>query len=552
LFLTVIVVALTVCAYAITVNYPVYVACLVITLTQVYSLSGVDLHTTLLYRLAENGIGALTAAVISAIVLPISTYSVIRTGLDGYLQALKTFAADLTVHLTDPNAAIRIRSNARAVDHALFQLRGAVSHLLPPISVIGNGRASDRYRRAKTLTDILATATEDVHSLAYQGQPATTHPDATDLVVRESIKAVTQSISDAQRRHDGTPARGATPTADQPVETNIDTDPRVQNTVTLLRSLATQISLVTLDLQHATGGEYAAPAGTGRTPRSHAAPRRGHRRSTEPRDAIYTRSSALIDQAERRIEEYSSTVGPTQFAVRDLNLSAGTKAWTADVPRLSRTDYGTAPASAGSAGGMWIRGRVRGPDGAGIPAAVTLIDPRGLQAARGEAGPDGAYWLDAPAPGAYVLLTSAASHQPTVSTVIVPEQDNCGTVVNVRLAATGRRLTGTVTAAATSSGSTRPVPGARITLLDTAGRVVAAADTDQAGRYAIGGLPDGEYTVVASGYPSVASTLRVARGAGTIRHDIELNHARADVHPKYDARGGPEGPRDDRGIRRDG
>jgi hypothetical protein len=33
-------------------------------------------------------------------------------------------------------------------------------------------------------------------------------------------------------------------------------------------------------------------------------------------------------------------------------------------------------------------------------------------------------------------------------------------------------------------------PGARVTLLDTAGKAVAAADTDEAGRYAIEGLAD--------------------------------------------------------------
>jgi hypothetical protein len=40
-----------------------------------------------------------------------------------------------------------------------------------------------------------------------------------------------------------------------------------------------------------------------------------------PRDAIYTRSSALFDQAERHLEERSGIAGPQQFAVRDLSLS---------------------------------------------------------------------------------------------------------------------------------------------------------------------------------------------------------------------------------------
>jgi hypothetical protein len=157
------------------------------------------------------------------------------------------------------------------------------------------------------------------------------------------------------------------------------------------------------------------------------------------------------------------------------------------------------------------------------------------------AGPDGAYWLDAPAPGAYVLLTSAGSHQPAASTVIVPQRANgSGTVVNVLLGSAGR-LTGTVTAAAGTSGGTHPVPGARVTLLDTAGKVVAVADTDEAGRYAIEGLADGEYTAVATGYPPAASTLHITGGEGTVRHDVELKHTRADVQPKH-ARAGAEPP----------
>jgi uncharacterized surface anchored protein len=68
------------------------------------------------------------------------------------------------------------------------------------------------------------------------------------------------------------------------------------------------------------------------------------------------------------------------------------------------------------------------------------------------------------------------------------------------------------------------VPGARITLLDATGAVVAAAGTDEAGRYAIEGLAGGEYTAVASGYPPAASTLHITGGEGTVRHDVELKH----------------------------
>jgi uncharacterized membrane protein YccC len=69
---------------------------------------------------------------------------------------------------------------------------------------------------------------------------------------------------------------------------------------------------------------------------------------TGPRDGVYTRSSALFDQAERRLEERSGIAGPQQFAVRDLKLIDGTMAQMAEVLGLSITDYDTVPAGSGS------------------------------------------------------------------------------------------------------------------------------------------------------------------------------------------------------------
>jgi uncharacterized membrane protein YgaE (UPF0421/DUF939 family) len=158
---------------------------------------------------------------------------------------------------------------------------------------------------------------------------------------------------------------------------------------------------------------------------------------TGPRDVTYTRSAALFDQAERRIEERSGTAGPAHLAIRDLKLIDGTMAQLAEALGLAITDYDTVPATPDDGDGTRIRGRVRGPGGAGVQAALTLIDSQGRQAARAVAGRDGAYWLDAPAAGAYVLLTSAQSHQPAAATVIVPPPAGGGsTVVNVLLAET--------------------------------------------------------------------------------------------------------------------
>jgi hypothetical protein len=69
-----------------------------------------------------------------------------------------------------------------------------------------------------------------------------------------------------------------------------------------------------------------------------------------PRDAIYTRSSALFDQAERHLEERSGIAGPQLFAVRDLKLIDGAMAQMAELLGLSITDYDTVPVGSGSSG----------------------------------------------------------------------------------------------------------------------------------------------------------------------------------------------------------
>jgi hypothetical protein len=65
------------------------------------------------------------------------------------------------------------------------------------------------------------------------------------------------------------------------------------------------------------------------------------RATTGSRDVVYTRSSALFDRAERRLEEGWASVGADRFAVRDLMLIDGAMARTAEVMGLAITDYDT-------------------------------------------------------------------------------------------------------------------------------------------------------------------------------------------------------------------
>ncbi|GAA3300951.1 hypothetical protein GCM10020295_43000 [Streptomyces cinereospinus] len=62
-----------------------------------------------------------------------------------------------------------------------------------------------------------------------------------------------------------------------------------------------------------------------------------------------------------------------------------------------------------------------------------------------------------------------------------------------------------------------------MTLVDAAGNVVGTATTGTDGAYAFTDLDGGEYTVIATGYPPVATALTVT-GSGVDGHDIELAH----------------------------
>ncbi|MET8458413.1 MFS transporter [Streptomyces parvulus] len=283
-------------------------------------------------------------------------------------------------------------------------------------------------------------------------------------------------------------------------------------------------------------------------------------------------------------------------AVSDTEVAGG-----AATQRLGALATATGPGepAASVAGGIAVRGFVRGAESAPVPqAAVTLISLAGRQLGRSVAQADGSYVLDAPSAGSYVLIASADGFQPQASTIVVndepvafdillsgtsgltglvralenglPVKDAMVIVTDVRgdllaSAATGEQgefsfaelVPGTVTVAVNAvgyrpralpvevggTGVTRvevdlqagsrvqgvvrapqgPLADARVTLVDAAGNVVGTATTGADGAYAFTDLDAGEYTVIATGYPPVATALTVA-GPGADGHDIELAH----------------------------
>ncbi|MGV9564547.1 MFS transporter [Streptomyces sp. NPDC003480] len=163
-----------------------------------------------------------------------------------------------------------------------------------------------------------------------------------------------------------------------------------------------------------------------------------------------------------------------------------------------------------------LAGSVLTADGTPVrDAAVTLTNVHGEVVASTRSGREGGYVISELVAGEYTLATSAPAFRPAALPVTV--QASRETRQDVELAG-GAVLRGTVRA-----GGGRPVEDARVTLLDAAGNVVDTLTTGADGTFRFVDLSSGEYTVIAAGYPPVATVLQVA-GGGRTERDLQLGH----------------------------
>ncbi|MFD6281354.1 FUSC family protein [Streptomyces sp. NPDC060209] len=398
--LTIIVAGLTLGAWGMQRAYALWVVGLVIALVQLYGLTtpygGMD-HL-LGERLLDNGLGILVATGCAALIFPLSSRRITREAERGYVSAVDTLVSQLALRWEDPDAPVRLRGAARAVDSALFQ----VVSLARPLVRMPRGL---RGRDADNRTALLTTATGHARALAAAADididlapgPAERFARITTALTR-SLRALDRSLTT------GEPEEGwqrVSPLVRE-LQAELDTappGPRASRIRTTLRELAA--------LDETLAG-YAERCGL----------------TVHYNSAAETASSPM----ERRTQALVA-----EWAVRPPTRDTATGSAVADAPlpgqiQAVETTRTAADTPATSHGGVTVVGAVRCPaHPEGCAGWVTVIDARGKRVAAGPVR-SGRYRVEGLRPGSHTVIVSAASHAPHAEFLYVPRTREAGAI----------------------------------------------------------------------------------------------------------------------------
>ncbi len=136
-------------------------------------------------------------------------------------------------------------------------------------------------------------------------------------------------------------------------------------------------------------------------------------------------------------------------------------------------------------------------------ATITVTDLQGEVVGTARTGIEGGFSFISLPEGAYTLVVSAPRHQPSAAAVTIRQGANARQ--DLELAARGG-LRGEVWT------YDRPYAGARVSLMNEEGKIVATTMSDADGRFAFGDLPLGTYTLVAAGHGPAAVPVHVKHG----------------------------------------
>ncbi|MFE0728755.1 MFS transporter [Streptomyces antibioticus] len=168
-----------------------------------------------------------------------------------------------------------------------------------------------------------------------------------------------------------------------------------------------------------------------------------------------------------------------------------------------------------------LAGVVRSSNGGPVDGAVVVVtDARGDVQVTVRTDGAGEFSVAELVPGPVTLVVNSPKHRP----LALPVEIGTTGITRVDLELRpGVQVRGTV------RGAGVPLGGARVTLTDAVGNLVASATTGPDGTYAFADLGEGRHTVVATGYPPRSTVLDLGgrvQGAGGAMdvHDIDLTH----------------------------
>ncbi|MFE3515251.1 FUSC family protein [Streptomyces sp. NPDC059166] len=385
--LVVIVAGLTLGAWGMQRAYALWVVGLVAALVQLYGLTtpydGMD-HL-LGERLLDNGLGILVATACAALIFPLSSRRITREAERGYVSAVDDLLTELARRWSDPEAPVRLRGAARAVDSALYEV---VSLARPLVRMPRGLRGHDADHR----TALLGTAAGHARALA-----AAADVDI-DLAPRVAglFASVTSVFSGSLRALDRALTTGEPEDAYLRVDAlvremaaELETappGPRLSRLRTALAELAA--------LDEALAG-YAERCGLAV---------REHPGGATAGSPMERRTRALVEQW---------AVRPAPAAPVARPPGAGGRApSTAPRPAVADPAASGGTCRAGATGGITVSGAVRcSAHPAGCSGWVTVIDARGKRVAAGPVR-SGRYRVGGVGPGSHTLIVSAADHAP--------------------------------------------------------------------------------------------------------------------------------------------
>ncbi|MBW0101946.1 MFS transporter [Pseudonocardia sp. KRD291] len=166
-----------------------------------------------------------------------------------------------------------------------------------------------------------------------------------------------------------------------------------------------------------------------------------------------------------------------------------------------------------------VTGTVTAADGgAPVPGALVIAtDARGQVVGRVYAGPDGTFQMVGMPSGSTTVAASATDHEPSAVTLAV--EPGTTSVAELVLSSTSGMLSGMVTGPDGTG-----LSGATVTAVSLQGEVVGTVVADGAGEYAFLGMPAGEYTIVASTFAPVTTSVEVPAGEAT-RVDLQMGRS---------------------------